>query len=116
MLTASECGRLWSAACAQGLVTTNREEVRDTEKAGALEPFCSAEGSTMYTAVTRPLLPFVKGGSPYFRMRKTAARETLQALQNVALAKHLWIQDDCDAAITMGMYSSAGLTAAATDK
>ena len=33
MLTASECGRLWSAACAQGLVTTKREDVRDTKKA-----------------------------------------------------------------------------------
>ena len=33
MLTASECGRLWSAACAQGLVTTKREDIRDNKKA-----------------------------------------------------------------------------------
>ena len=65
------------------------------------------EGST--TAVTRPLLPFVQDDSPYLRMRKTAAREKLRALQDLALAKHLWIQDDGDAAITM--YSSDGLTA-----
>ena len=50
--------------------------------------------------------------SPYLQMRKTAAREKLRALQDLALAKHLWIQDDGDEAITM--YSSAGLTA--TDK
>ena len=50
------------------------------------------EGST--TAVTRALLPFVQDGSPYLRMRKTAAREKLRALQDLALAKHLWIQND----------------------
>ena len=50
------------------------------------------DGST--TAVTRSLLPFVQDDSPYLRMRKTAAREKLRALQDLALAKHLWIQDD----------------------
>ena len=50
------------------------------------------EGST--TAVTRALLPFVQDGSPYLRMRKTAAREKLRALQDLSLAKHLWMQDD----------------------
>ena len=33
MLSASECIRLWSAACAQGLVTTKREDIRDAKKA-----------------------------------------------------------------------------------
>ena len=37
MLSSSECSRLWSAACAQGLVTTKREDIRDTKK--ALEKF-----------------------------------------------------------------------------
>ena len=37
MLSSSECSRLWSAACAQGLVTTKREDIRDTKK--ALEHF-----------------------------------------------------------------------------
>ena len=37
MLSTDECSRLWSAACAQGLVITKREDVRDTRK--ALEHF-----------------------------------------------------------------------------
>ena len=41
MLLSSECSRLWYAACAQGLVTTKREDIRDTKN--ALEHFnCSA--------------------------------------------------------------------------
>ena len=50
------------------------------------------EGST--TAVTRSLLPFIQEDSPYKRMRKTVAREKCRALKDLALAKHLWIQDD----------------------
>ena len=67
------------------------------------------EGST--AAVTRSLLPFVQNDSPYLRMRKTAARETLRALQDLALAKHLWIHDGDEA---ISMYLSVGFTA--TDK
>ena len=44
--------------------------------------------------VTRSLLPFVQEDSPYKMMRKTAASEKLRTLKDLALAKHLWIQDD----------------------
>ena len=33
MLLPSECSRLRSSTCAQGLVTTKREDIRDTKKA-----------------------------------------------------------------------------------
>ena len=33
MLLSSESSRLWSAACAQGLVVTKLEDIRDTNKA-----------------------------------------------------------------------------------
>ena len=49
MLSFSECSRLWSAACAQGLVTTKREDIRDTKK--ALEHFAQqARGSEEFEA------------------------------------------------------------------
>ena len=49
MLSSSLCSRLWSAACAQGLVTTKRDDIRDTKK--ALEQFAQhVRGSEEFEA------------------------------------------------------------------